>query len=101
MSVSTAGPSRDSAAAASATLLGDTRATSDLPASLHVLFDIGLADDYAQVHAALKALVEFQPVTGVRVRLGTAGGPASSAASIRTVSKWSRPPRHPCPRVPR
>jgi hypothetical protein len=74
MSVSTEDHPVDAAAAASASLLADARA-SDLPASLHVLFDIGLADDCAQVRAALVALVSFQSVTGVRVRLGTAGGP--------------------------
>lgn len=75
MSVSTAHRATHIAAAAPAWLLADVRATRDLPASLHVLFDIGLADDCSQVRGALKALVEFQSLTGVRVRLGTAGGP--------------------------
>src|SRR5688572_27914521 len=77
MPVRTEDPAVDRAAAASASLLADASATSDLPSSLHVLFDIGLADDCAQVRAALKALVGFQALTGVRVHLGTAGGPTS------------------------
>ena len=76
MSVSTVNLAVDPTVAATSSRQAARRATGDLPTSLHVVFDIGLADDCAQVRAALKALVELQSVTGARVRLGTAGGPS-------------------------
>lgn len=53
----------------------DHRAPGTLPSTLHVLLDIGLADDCARVRATLGSLAAFSTATGVRVRLGTAGGP--------------------------
>lgn len=74
MSVSTENPTVGAASAAS--LLADRRANGDLPTSLHGLLDIDVAADSAGVRATLQALLEFQSRTGVRIRLGTAGGPS-------------------------
>ena len=76
MSVSTQTPALAAPAAVSPSqLLADRRAAGELPTSLHVLLDIGVADDCVRVRATLAALAELQAATGVRVRLGTAGGP--------------------------
>lgn len=78
MSISTETPTPVAPASASASqLLADRRGTGALPSSLHVLLDIAVADDCVRVRATLAALAEFQAATGVRVRLGTAGGPTS------------------------
>ena len=58
-------------------LLADRRAAGTLPSTLHVLLDVQLADDPARVRATLEAFAAFGDATGIPVRLGTAGGPAS------------------------
>lgn len=58
-----------------AQILTDRRAAGTLPSTLHVLLDIGLADDCAGVRATLGALAAFGGAADIRVHLGTAGGP--------------------------
>jgi hypothetical protein len=51
--------------------------TSALPTRLHVLLDIGVADDCAQVRAVLAAFAALGAAAGIPVDLGTAGGPTT------------------------
>jgi len=55
----------------------DRRASGSLPRRVHVLLDIGVADDCAQVRGMLGAFATFGAVAGIPVDLGTAGGPRS------------------------
>lgn len=55
----------------------DRRAAGTLPRRIHVLLDIGVADDCAQVRGMLGGFATLGAVAGIPVDLGTAGGPAS------------------------
>jgi hypothetical protein len=58
-------------------VLADRRAAGTLPSAVHVLLDLAVADDAAQLRATLGALADLADAAGIPVHLGTAGGPAS------------------------